>query len=231
MRRTTPATRTFHALSALGIATAALLIAPSPGAAAPEPAGQVDTEADVDGDGVANPVTLHQVAPGTQLLRIGMPEEFVDARIGVDDSVRLPLIAPRPVDVNGDGRDELVLAVAVGANTTTFEVWSYDDDRLHAVSTQDGATWQLHEGGGVSAISGYGCAPPQPGGSGRQLYDVQARLDDAASSDGTPRYDGTVVTQNVTGGVARPASTVPLHDVTRDDPRVWTDPGTCAPVE
>jgi hypothetical protein len=168
MRRTTPATRTFHALSALGIATAALLIAPSPGAAAPEPAGQVDTEADVDGDGVANPVTLHQVAPGTQLLRIGMPEEFVDARIGVDDSVRLPLIAPRPVDVNGDGRDELVLAVAVGANTTTFEVWSYDDDRLHAVSTQDGATWQLHEAVGCRrspAMVARHRSPAGPGGS------------------------------------------------------------------
>jgi hypothetical protein len=52
------------------------------------PGDQVGTSADVDGDGVANPVTLHEVATGTQLLRVGLADGFADARIGGDDAVR-----------------------------------------------------------------------------------------------------------------------------------------------
>ncbi|OZM84306.1 hypothetical protein CFP66_03030 [Pseudonocardia sp. MH-G8] len=203
---------------------AALLAAPGVGAAQ-EP-DVVSADADVDGDGAANPVTLQQVAPGTQLLRVGLADEFVDAQVSGDET--LPLIVPFVVDVNGDGRDELILARSLGANTTTFEVWSLDDGRLHAVTTEDGAPWWLYEGGGVSAIGAYGCVPGTPG---RQLRDVQARLDDAASGDGTTRYDGAVVTYAVAGGVAHPAATEPLQDVTRDDPRVQVDPATCAPLD
>jgi hypothetical protein len=214
-----------RALSAAALITAALLAAPCI-AAAQESSEVVSADADVDGDGAANRVTLQQVAPGTQLLRVGMPEEFLGARVEGDES--LPLIVPFVVDVNGDGRDEVVLATSLGANTNTFEVWSVDDGRLHAVTTEDGRPWRFHEGGGVSAIGAYGCAPGTPG---RRLRTVQARLDDAASGDGTPRYDGAVVTHAVAGGVAHPAATEPLQDVTRDDPRVKADPATCTPLD
>jgi hypothetical protein len=218
--------RALRAAARAGLTATALALAQAP-AGAQGPTDQVSAEADVDGDGVANRVTLQEVSPGTQLLRVGMREEFLDARVSVDDA--LPVIVPFPVDVNGDGRDELVLGLSLGANTTTFEVWSVDDGLLHAVTTDDGAPWRLHEGGGASAIAGYGCASPRPGASGRQLHVVQAHLDDAASGDGTPRYDGAVVAFDVAGGVARPTGAVPLQDVTRDDPRTQADPATCTP--
>lgn len=210
---------TTRTLAAAAMAAAALLFVPGV-AAADEQAAVVNTDADVDGDGRAEPVTLRQLSPGTQLLRIDLPSGYVEDQVRGDEG--LPLIVPFVVDVNADGRDELVVATAVGANTTTFEVWSFDDDRLHAVTTEDGAPWRLFEGGGVSAIGEYGCTPD------RGLRDVQARLDEAASAGGTPRYDGTAVTYTVAGGVAYPAETEPLQDVTRDDPRVQADPATCA---
>jgi hypothetical protein len=214
-----------RSFSAAALVASALLAAP--GVAAAQGASDVvSADADVDGDGAANRVTLQQVAPGTQLLRVGLADEFVDARVSGHEAV--PLIVPFVVDVNGDGRDELVLATSLGANTTTFEVWSLDDGRLHAVTTEDGAPWRLYEGGGVSAIGAYGCVPGTPG---RQLRDVQARLDDAASGDGTTRYDGAVVTYAVAGGVAHPAATESLQGVTRDDPRVQVDPATCTPLD
>jgi hypothetical protein len=38
------------------------------------------------------------------------------------------------------------------------------------------------------------------------------------------------VTCTITDGVAYPAETEPLQDVTRDDARVQVDPATCATV-
>ncbi|MHA6621611.1 hypothetical protein [Pseudonocardia sp. DLS-67] len=215
--------RTIRALAVAGIAATALLAGPG-AALAQERSDQVSADADLDGDGVADRVTLEKLAPGTQLLRAELPGGPVEARVSGDEA--LPLIVPFVVDVNGDGRDEMVLGISLGANTTTFEVWGVDAGRLHAVTTEDGAPWRLYEGGGVSAIGEYGCVPGTPG---RQLRDVQARLDDAASTDGTPRYDGTLVTYAVAGGVAHPAATQPLQDVTRDDPRTQLDPATCTP--
>ncbi|GAA5131933.1 hypothetical protein [Pseudonocardia adelaidensis] len=217
---------TMRALAASAVAAAALLLVPGV-AAAHEQAAVVSTDADVDGDGLAEPVTLRQLSPGTQLLRIELPSGYVEDQVPGLDGVELPLIVPSVVDVNGDGRDELVLSLALGVNTTTFEVWGFDDDRLHALTTEDGAPWRLYEGGGMSAVGEYGCVPGTPG---RQLRTVQAVMDDAASRDGTPRYDGEVVTYVVAGGVAHPAGTGRLEDVTRDDPRAQADPATCAAV-
>jgi hypothetical protein len=215
--------RAIRALSGAALAAAALLAVPGT-AAAQEGAGQVSADADVDGNGVADRVTLQERSPGTQLLRVELPGGPLEAEVRGDEG--LPVIVPFVVDVNGDGRDEMVLGISLGANTTTFEVWSVDDGRLHALTTEDGAAWRLYEGGGATAIAAYGCAPGTPG---RQMRVVQARLDDAASGDGTPRFDGAVVTHVVTGGVAHPAATEPLQDVTRDDPRLRADPATCVP--
>jgi hypothetical protein len=121
-----------------------------------------------------------------------------------------------------------VLTVAVGANTTTYEVWRYDDTRgLHAVTDAGGAPWRLYEGGGVSAISGYACAPGTP----RRPYAVDARWDESRPEQEPIRYDGEVVTYDLADGVARPVTTEPVRGATRKDPRVLADPTTCAPLD
>jgi hypothetical protein len=218
---------TMRALAATAVVAAALLLVPGV-AAAREQAALVDTTADVDGDGRAEPVTLRQLSPGTQLLRIDLPSGYVEDQVHGLDGVELPLVVPTVVDVNGDGRDELLLTLALGVNTTTSEVWGFDNDRLHALTTEDGAPWRLYRGGGESAIGEYGCVPGTPG---RQLRTVQAVVDNDASRDGTSRYDGDAVTYTVDGGVAHPAATDHLENVTREDPRAQVDPATCvAPV-
>jgi hypothetical protein len=208
------------------LASAAVLLtsgaATPPAQIVPE---QILVTADLDGDGVPDPVTLQQISPGTQLLRVALSEEILDATVGGDDSVPLPLTAPRPSDLDGDGRAELVLTVAVGANTTTYEVWRYDDLRgLHAVTGTDGAPWHLYEGGGVAAISGYGCIPGEP----RRPYAVEARWDESRPEQEPIRYDGEIVTYDL-ADVARPVSTAAVQDLTRDDPRLKADPATCTP--
>lgn len=215
---------TMRALAGAAVAAAALLLVPGV-AAAREQAALVSTNADVDGDGLAEPVTLRQLSPGTQLLRIDLPSGYVEDQVHGLDGAELPLVVPSVVDVNGDGRDELVLTLALGVNTSTFEVWGFDNDRLHALTTEDGAAWRLYSGGGQSAIGEYGCLPGTPG---RQLRTVRAVIDNGASRDGTPRYDGEVVTYTVDGGVAHPAATDHLENVTREDPRAQADPVICA---
>jgi hypothetical protein len=216
--------RTMRALAAAAVAAAALLLVPGV-AAAHEQAAVVSTNADVDGDGRAEPVTLRQLSPGTQLLRIDLPSGYVEDQVHGLEGVELPLAVPSVVDLNDDGRDELVVTLALGVNTTTFEVWGFDNDRMHALTTEDGAPWRLHQGGGVSAIDEYGCVP---GTAGRQLRTVQAVIDDAASRDGTARYDGEAVTYSVYDGVAHPAATDRLENVTREDPLAQADPAACA---
>jgi hypothetical protein len=220
-------TRAGRAAAAAVLVTAAV-VATSAAATPAEPhlPEQVLVTADLDGDGVPEPVTLRQLSPGTQLLRVALPEEILDATVGGDDTAPLPLSPPRPSDLDGDGRAELVLSVAVGANTTTYEAWRYDDDRgLHAVTDAGGAPWRLYEGGGVAAISGYGCAPGTP----RRPYSVDVRWDESRPEQEPIRYVGEVVTYSLADGVARPLATEPLRGVVRDDPRVAVDPATCAP--
>jgi hypothetical protein len=212
-------------LTVAALASAAVLLTSGAGTPAVQGPEQILVTADLDGDGVPDPVTLTQISPGRQLLRVGFTKEFLDATVGGDDTVPLPLTAPRPSDLDGDGRAELVLTVAVGANTTTYEVWRYDDVRgLHAVTGDDGTPWHLYEGGGVAAISGYGCAPGEP----RRPYAVEARWDESRPEQEPIRYDGEIVTYDL-AEVARPVSTESVQDLTRDDPRLQADPATCAP--
>ena len=224
-------TRARRTLAAAALATATVIATSGAATAPADPVvpEQVLVTADLDGDGIPDPVTLRQLSPGTQLLRVALREEILDALIGGDDTVPLPLIPPRPSDLDGDGRAELVLTVVVGANTLTYEVWRYDEDHgLRPVTDESGAPWRLYEGGGVAATSGYGCATPHPGEARRLPFAVEARWDESRTEQEPIRYDGEVVTYEIAGGVARPVGTAHVQDVARDDPQVTTDPATCA---
>ena len=63
------------------------------------------------------------------------------------------------VDVNGDGRQEVVVRFLAGANTGWNALLTVtEDDRLHVARLPDGRIAHLNDGGGVAATSGWGCA-------------------------------------------------------------------------
>lgn len=201
-------------------ALAMLLSCAAPAWAAPDHApARSETTADVDGDGRGDPVTLQQVSEETMLLRAGLRDEFVDATVAGDARGQRPV----PADIDGDGADELLVPESVGANTITYAAWTYTPEAgLHAVRTTDGEPLRLHEGGGATAVSTYGCAPAN---TGRLLVSVNAH-----ESGPEAAYQGDRVTYSVRGGVAAVVDETPIADAERDDPALRADPATCAPL-
>lgn len=192
-------------------------------AAAPADAAEPDrpayVEADLDGDGALDPVTLHQVTPESMLLRVGLAEE--PEEVTVPGNARD--LAPRVVDLDSDGRDELLVPESVGANTIIFTPWGYAPGAgLRPTVDESGAPWRVAEGGGVSAISGYGCVADH---DGRQAVLVDARLDD----DAEDRYSGSRTVYTIEDGVATPTASTPVEAAPREDPLLQVDPATCAP--
>lgn len=143
MKKFVPALALFTAVFALaapGTASAAPLIA----------------YADLNGDGRPDRVSVSVAADNPD-------QQSVIAMIGRSTYVgRTPfssLVGVRPlrvVDVNGDGRDEVLVTESVGANTLTYTVWGMNGG-WGPVRLADGSPLYLAEGGGISAVSRYGC--------------------------------------------------------------------------
>jgi hypothetical protein len=198
----------------VGAAAAALLL---PGAATAL-AQQRGPTADVDGDGRQDRVTLQQVSDDAMLLRVGLRDQFVDAEVPGNAGGQPPV----PVDVNGDGFDEVLVPEAVGANTITYVVWAYSAEAgLFGVPLLDGTPWRIAEGGGAAAVSTYGCGPGRPG---RVLDSVNAYLADSGG------YQGSRTTYQFAYGVANEVYRMPISGADRDDPVLQADPATCAPL-
>lgn len=203
-----------------GTAALAMLLSCAAPVWAQEPApARSEITADVDGDGRNDPITLRQVSAETMLLRAGLDEEFVDTTVAGNARGQRPV----PSDVNGDGADEVLVPEAVGANTITYTAWAYTPEAgLHPVRTADGAPLRLHEGGGATAVSTYGCAPAN---ADRQLVSVNAY-----ESGPEAAYQGDRVTYSVRASVATVVDEVTIADAQRDDPALQADPATCAPL-
>lgn len=227
MNRTVTHSSTIRVLAGAGIAAAALGAA-SVGTATASPSmpGEaVTVYADLDGNAVVDPVTLATVEGGAFELTTTIDGTTYQA--GVGDGTQQPLVDPRPVDVNSDGVDEVLVPEFVGANTLTFHVWAYDPTRgLYEITTPDGAPLAVYEGGGVAASSGYECPADH---DGRTLDLVSGAVPGSPDPDDL-RYDGERVTYDVRGGVAGRVHVTPFTGVTRDDPVIATDPATCAPA-
>ncbi|QQQ74621.1 VCBS repeat-containing protein [Saccharothrix sp. 6-C] len=184
-------------------------------------AGDVVRGPDLNGDGRVDRVVVGAVA--------GDPEqqELVAVVRGVRFTARMPLhsfFGLRPLrfaDVDGDGRDEVVVTESVGANTELFTVWGLGEAGLRAVTEATGRPLVLAEGGGVSAISGYGC---EGVGDERRLVVVRGEV--VWSSDPMV-YAGERVAHTVRDGVATATATTPVL-AGRDAPAYRVDLGSCA---
>ncbi|MBA8925068.1 hypothetical protein BC739_002267 [Kutzneria viridogrisea] len=175
--------------------------------------------ADLDGDGVADEVTLTPVADNAH-------EQLLTATVrGIQLTARVPFdslfgLAPlRVVDLNGDGKQEVVVTESVGANTDGFSVWGLHGG-LRPVTSGGADRFKLWEGGGFSAISGYGC---EPAGGTRQLVTVSAELTDWQNEV----YEGDRVTYSVRDGVATETSRTHVVGA-RGEAGFRTDARTCA---
>jgi hypothetical protein len=93
--------------------------------------------------------------------------------------------------------------------------------RLRPVTTPDGATLRLTEGGGASAVSRYGCEDVD---GGRRLVVVQGSVDWMTDPW---LYDGERVTYTVHSGVATATSTTPVR-AERSAPAYQVDRDACA---
>ncbi|PWV80386.1 hypothetical protein SAMN05421630_109263 [Prauserella marina] len=188
-------------------------------------------KADIDGDGEPDDVVLKEASANNQTLTFRLASGG-SAEMTFEGDTSMPLQPPRPVDLNGDKQDEIVVAESVGANTLTLNVWAYDvtGTKIFPVTTTNGGRLRLFEGGGIAAVTGYGCLPLNPGSSGRDLIGVKALIDDPASDTAT--YTGTRTTYHVTpDGKARTVNRVNVTSVPRDDPALTTDPAACIPAQ
>jgi hypothetical protein len=183
--------------------------------------GDVTRGADLDGDGRVDRVAVRQVdgVPDTQ--------ELVAVVRGVRFTARMPLHSPfgvgalRVTDLADDGRDEVVVTESTGANTDISTVWGLGEAGLRAVTTPDGKPLELAEGGGVSAVSRFGC----------EVVDGQRRLvvvrGEVVWTSDPLVYDGERVAYVVRDGIATPVSTTPVL-AERNAPAYQVDPASCA---
>jgi hypothetical protein len=204
----------------MGLAAQAGTVAPQAVRAEVDIVGQQTASADLNGDGRLDRVVLRPV-DGNQDV-----QELV-ARVG---GKRLTATVPmanyvmgvqpmRVVDVNADGRDEVVVTQSVGANTDSFGVWGLHGGALSPVRLADGSQLILWQGGGLSAVLRYGCTDDH---DGRQL--VQAR--GMGVGDYTV-YEGEYVVYTVDAAVATEVARVPVSGP-RDAPGFQADPAACA---
>lgn len=177
--------------------------------------------ADLNGDGVLDQVAVRTLPndPNRQAVvaTIGRVSYLAYTTMNNYPSGIQP---PRVTDVNADGRDEVVVTESVGANTYGFSMWVFDHG-FHKVTRVSGDPLQLWEGGGYSAILGYGC---EFTGGQNQLFTVRAQLVDEASG----RFEGERATfELLDGGVARMTTNSAISG-TRAAPVFRIDPRSCA---
>jgi hypothetical protein len=211
---------------ALALTAAVMGIAAQAGTVAPQAVrgevaveGQQTASADLNGDGRLDRVTLRPVDgnPNVQELVARVGGKRLTATVPMNNYGGVQPM--RVVDVNADGRDEVVVTQSVGANTDSFGVWGLHGNALSRVRLADGTQLILWQGGGASAVLRYGCTADH---DGRQL--VQAR--GMGIGDYTV-YEGEYVVYTVDGAVATEVARVPVSGP-RDAPGFQADPAACA---
>jgi hypothetical protein len=195
----------------------------APIAMAAEPPPRATVFADLDGNGRPGPVTQTEISPDQRLVSADLGDRRVEAVVG-EAGQFLPFEPPRVVDLDRDGRQELVVASVIGANTITWNVWEYRPDRGLTPITTAGSPLTLYEGGGIAAASGYGCTDHAGAGSRTLEFVTGALAGDPGTAD---TYDGSITTYAVRDGEATVVREVPFRGVPAGDPLLVPDPATC----
>jgi hypothetical protein len=163
-------------------------------AAASTPAAQsgYTVDADLNGDGRLDRVSVAPIAgnPSEQSLVATIGRVNYVAHVPVDQPSGVQPL--RVTDMNGDGRQEVVVTETVGVNTNWMTVWGMFGG-LRAVTRDGQHPMTLFEGGGNSAISRYGCEYTS---RGRELVDVSAESTDVTFTN----YEGARTTYTITSG-------------------------------
>lgn len=209
-----------RASASIGALAAAMALAPFGVAAA----DSTETSTlDLDGNGTLDTATLAAVGDGSrQVLKFTVDGRVAEATLTGDAYAGTRPM--RVLDVNHDGKQELLVSESVGANTEWFGVWDLGADGApRGMTTQDGRPLKINEGGGVAARLGYECAPA--GSDGRVLITLAASNESQTTE---PAYDGERVAYDVRDGVATPVDEYPFAGVGQDDPVLVVTPGTCA---
>ncbi|QWF78656.1 VCBS repeat-containing protein [Amycolatopsis sp. CA-230715] len=198
---------------------AAALAATAGSASASEPPQRATAQADLDGNGTLETVTLTKSGDAMDLSTT-VEGKTVHANVPGDGFAGT--VSPlRVADFNGDGAADLVVRYSVGANTDWFGVWDFDGTGFRQLTTPDGKALMLNEGGGLAARTGYACADVPS----RELTSVAAEADDISANPIT--YTGSRTTYQVRDGVATPQRTMDLKSVPSADPLVSPNPDTC----
>lgn len=209
--------------------TAAVLLAAAstgagslaPASATPQEGGTV--QADVDGDAKPNAVAVREIAPAVHELSVHAGGRALRATFPTGGTV--PLQQPRAVDIDGDGRAELLVAHGADARTGTFNVWKYDPARgLVRMAAANGTPFDVTEGSGLSEVHGYSCAPDPP--RPRELVTVNVELTSAPGE--TTAYTGTRINYAVDGDVIRPVFRKDITNEPRIHSLLITNPSSCA---
>lgn len=203
----------------MGLAAQAGTVAPQAVRGEVAVEGQQTASADLNGDGRMERVALRPVDgnPNVQELVARIGGKRLTATVPMNNYSGIQPM--RVVDVDTDGRDEVVVAQSVGANTDSFGVWGLRGGALSPVRLADGAQLILWQGGGASAVLRYGCTDDH---DGRELIQVRG----VAVGDWTV-FEGESIVYTVDGGVAAEVARVPVRGP-RDAPGFQADPAACA---
>ena len=182
---------------------------PPPAAEAPAAGGGPD----LDGDGRADTVSLVEV-PGMGWsfdVRLADGRE-TSAPLPDDDVVREDVEVLDPVDLDGDGADEVLVRTLRAVGGENAVVFRLDGDGVWLVRTDEGAPWELSTSGGMTGPRSYACADGE----------VRTR-ESERQADGT--YRATTWRWTLRGHVAGPLGGARDDALSAED--VSLDPSTC----
>ncbi|MBP2181767.1 hypothetical protein [Amycolatopsis magusensis] len=182
-------------------------------------ADSVTVSADLNGDGVADKVSVRVYDSQRQVLNAEVGGTTLGVLLPLDSHIGV--VAPKIVDLSGDGTQDIVVSEVEGANTTTFSAWDLGPAGLRQLTTPDSQPMRLYDGGGLAARNRLTCTDDQ---GFRELVVVSAEAD--WNTDPIV-YHGTRTSYRVADGVATQGQVVPITAQPGDSPLLQGELAAC----